>query len=198
MHQLFTTQVYQKKIQFDLKDLAGEIKQMSIKDLAGREWSERNYPNGYTSYGSWDQMHKMSSTFRDLEKKIDKHVYAFSKELDFDIDKNALKMDSCWVNIMPPGVRHTSHLHPHAVISGTFYVDIPLKASGIKFEDPRLGFFMNAPLIKMGGRKENKRFFTLLPKAGDVVLFESWLKHEVPRNESKKPRLSVSFNYGWK
>ncbi|MBC7420753.1 MAG: hypothetical protein H7328_08495 [Bdellovibrio sp.] len=197
MQQLFATQIYQKKIQFDLKDLAKEIHQISTADVAGQKWSSKNYQNGYTSYGSWDQMHKMSSTFRDLEKKIDKHVQALIKNLDFEIDKKALKMDSCWVNIMPPGAQHTSHLHPNSVISGTFYVAIPAKSSAIKFEDPRLGLFMNAPTVKLSGRKENQRFFSLDPKAGDVVLFESWLKHEVPRNESKKPRISVSFNYGW-
>jgi uncharacterized protein (TIGR02466 family) len=32
--------------------------------------------------------------------------------------------------------------------------------------------------------------------AGAVVLFESWLRHEVPANPGAE-RISVSFNYGW-
>ena len=197
MHHLFVTRIYQKKISFDLKDLTSEIKKISLVDLAGRKWSQKNYPKGYTSYGSWDQMHKMSSTFGDLQKKIDKHVNSLAKELDFDIDKKALVMNSCWVNIMPRGAQHASHIHPQSVISGTFYVDVPPRASAIKFEDPRLGLFMNAPPVKLTARKENQRFFQLSPQAGDLVLFESWLKHEVPANQSQKPRISVSFNYGW-
>jgi uncharacterized protein (TIGR02466 family) len=35
----------------------------------------------------------------------------------------------------------------------------------------------------------------LVPKVGEIILFESWLKHEVPPNRVKGTRISVSFNY---
>ncbi|MBC7740813.1 MAG: hypothetical protein H7061_01355 [Bdellovibrionaceae bacterium] len=197
MHQLFTTQVYQNKIAFDLKDLQQEIIHLSKVDQQGIAWSKKNYVNGYTSYGSLDQLHHMASTFTMLESKIKKHVDQFLKSLEYAVAKKSLKMNSCWVNIMPAGSQHTSHLHPHSVISGTYYVSIPPRSSCIKFEDPRLGLFMNAPLVKETARTENKRYFVIDPKPGELILFESWLKHEVPRNVSKKPRISVSFNYGW-
>jgi uncharacterized protein (TIGR02466 family) len=31
--------------------------------------------------------------------------------------------------------------------------------------------------------------------AGKVVLFESWLRHEVPPNPAAAERVSISFNY---
>ena len=198
MHQLFVTHIYQKKLAFKLEDLKLEIEQTMQADQSGQKWSKKNYANGYTSYGSWDQMHKMSSTFETLQKKIDAHVDSFVKKLDFEVKAKALRMNSCWINIMPPNASHTAHIHPHSVISGSFYVDVPAKASAIKFEDPRLGLFMNAPIPKAKAAKENQRFFSILPQAGDLILFESWLKHEVPLNTSRKPRISVSFNYGWK
>jgi uncharacterized protein (TIGR02466 family) len=34
-------------------------------------------------------------------------------------------------------------------------------------------------------------------EAGKVVLFESWLRHEVPANPIAGERISVSFNYNW-
>jgi uncharacterized protein (TIGR02466 family) len=33
--------------------------------------------------------------------------------------------------------------------------------------------------------------------AGKLVLFESWLRHEVPPNPVAAERVSISFNYGW-
>jgi len=33
--------------------------------------------------------------------------------------------------------------------------------------------------------------------AGQVVLFESWLRHEVPSHPTAAERVSVSFNYNW-
>jgi uncharacterized protein (TIGR02466 family) len=197
MHKLFVTQVYQSSLKTDLKDIKKEIFQIQKADVEGQKWSAINYKNGFTSYGSWDQLQKLSSTFSDLEKQIKTHVNKFTKSLNYDLKKNSLKMDSMWVNIMPEGALHTAHIHPHSVISGTFYVDIPANASAIKFEDPRLGLFMNAPLVKATANSENKRFFSVQPKSGDLILFESWLKHEVPLNQSKKPRLSISFNYTW-
>lgn len=197
MHELFVTQIYQASVVTDLKDLIKEIRQIEKADKKGQEWSVENYKNGYTSYGSWDQLHQLSSTFDGIEKQIRKHVFKFSKKLDFDLAGGSLKINSMWANIMPKGSLHAAHLHPHSVLSGTFYVDVPKGASALKFEDPRLSCFMNSPAPKASSKVSNRRFFSVEPKAGDLILFESWLKHEVPLNQSKKPRISISFNYGW-
>ena len=197
MPQHFVTHIYHRKIKGDLKGLQTEIFQIQNADVDGRDWSKANYPNGFTSYGSWDQLHRMSSSFNAVEKKIDLHVERFLKLLDYDIKKKALKMTSLWVNIMPKGSFHTAHIHPQAVISGTYYVSVPKASSAIKFEDPRLLSFMNAPQVRADGRSENKRFVSIQPAPGDLIMFESWLRHEVPLNQSKTPRISVSFNYNW-
>jgi len=38
---------------------------------------------------------------------------------------------------------------------------------------------------------------TIPALAGRLVLFESWLRHEVPPNPVNDERVSVSFNYSW-
>lgn len=181
----------------NLKSLTEEAFLIKKADHIGQKWSELNYHGSYTSYGSWDQLYMMSSEFNKLKSKIDLHVLKYAKKLDFEIKKDSLKMNSMWLNIMENGAQHTAHIHPHSVFSGTYYVQTPPNASSIKFEDPRMGFFMNSPLVKPKAKTVNQRFVSLQPKAGDLVLFESWLRHEVPRNQSSKPRLSISFNYDW-
>lgn len=198
MKTYFSTQIYQSEIAFDLSDLQTEILQIQKLDKVGKDWSKNNYKKGYTSYSSMDQLHQLSSTFGNLQKKIDHHVARYLKDLDATSTLKNLKMTNCWVNIMPKGTQHSAHLHPHSVISGSFYVHVSPDSSAIKFEDPRLSQLMNAPMVKQAARSFNKRFVSLQPKAGDVILFESWLKHEVPTNESSEPRVSISFNYGWK
>jgi uncharacterized protein (TIGR02466 family) len=42
-----------------------------------------------------------------------------------------------------------------------------------------------------------KAFVSLPAKAGEVVLFESWLRHEVPPARYAGERISISFNYAW-
>jgi uncharacterized protein (TIGR02466 family) len=179
------------------RELLDEAYKISKIDAAGHEWSEKNYPGGYTSYGSMGELHRFSSTFGELQKLIDSHVAQFVRHLELSIKPQALRMQTCWVNIMPKSVVHTMHIHPLSVISGTYYVKIPKGASGLKFEDPRMGFFMASPARKPNAKIENQRFVTLKPQAGQVVLFESWMRHEVPPNPVASERVSISFNYDW-
>ena len=56
---------------------------------------------------------------------------------------------------------------------------------------------MAAPMREAKARSELKNFIYVAPKVGDVLLWESWLRHEVPLNLADEERISVSFNYGW-
>lgn len=179
------------------KELKAEALKFSEIDEQGQEWSRKNYKGGYTSYGSIAHLHQVSTTFENLEKEIDTHVRKFVKHLEMDINPKELKMTSCWINIMPTDVIHTMHIHPLSVISGTYYVQTPKNCSSIKFEDPRLEAFMASPPRKHNAKDHNQRHYSLTPKEGHVVLFESWMRHEVPKNDASKERISISFNYGW-
>jgi uncharacterized protein (TIGR02466 family) len=184
-----------------MKRLHRELLQECLKfceiDDEGMEWSEKNYHSGYTSYGSIAHLHEVSSTFGALRKEIDKHVRKFVRALELDVDPRQIQMQSCWINIMPEGALHTMHLHPLSVISGTYYVQTPKNCSALKFEDPRLANFMGAPPPLETASEKNRRFVEIQPSAGSLVLFESWLRHEVPVNKSETERISVSFNYDW-
>ena len=186
-----------KSSSMSLKEITQEIYQIRDVDLAGRKWSQKNYPGGYTSYASMDELHRFSTTFENLEKAIDKQVQAFAKSLEMDLGNKKLKMTSFWVNIMPKNVVHSMHIHPLSAISGTFYVQTPKNSSALKFEDPRLVNFMASPPRKSSARTENQRFISVSPKAGQCILFESWMRHEVPPNQSSQDRISLSFNYDW-
>ncbi len=177
--------------------LAAECAQLRDFDAAGRRWSAKNYPGGYTSYASLNQLHQFSSTFAALEKKLTRHARAFARALDFDLRGSTLRMTDCWANIMPPTAAHSLHLHPLSVISGTYYVVTPRGCPGLKFEDPRLSKFMAAPPRRADARRENKIHVTYPAEAGNVILFESWLRHEVAPNRVDAERISISFNYAW-
>ncbi len=179
------------------KEFTDEIQKIREIDHLGQKWSQTNYPGGYTSYASMNELHKFSTTFEILKKQIDKEVQAFAKQLEMDLQGRKLIMTSLWANVMPSHVVHTMHIHPLSTISGTYYVQTPPKSSAIKFEDPRLVGFMASPPRKVRARPENQRFISVQPKAGDLILFESWMRHEVPPNQSKFDRISLSFNYDW-
>ncbi len=197
---VFTSQIYQASCLTPssplMKDLIKEVSQIETADTGGAEWSAKNYPNGYTSYGSWDRLHLMSPHFQELKTKLDKHVANYLKILQWDVPRREIQLTRLWVNVMKENTIHTMHIHPLSVISGTFYLRTPAGGSGIKFEDPRFVNFMNRPPVKASAR-DKQSFVTLKPKPGQVILFESWMRHEVPLHTAKIPRLSVSFNYDW-
>ncbi len=183
-------------------ELLEEISQIQTVDEEGRKWSQKNYWGGYTSYASatqsFDKLYRFSSTFEKLEKKIRPHVLKFAQSLSWDFNPQDLQVSTFWVNVMPQGTTHSFHHHPLSLISGTFYVQVPKDSVGIQFEDPRLSLMMACPPQKTKTPEAQKNHITLKPKAGDLVLFESWMKHQVPPNPSTQNRVSVSFNYDWK
>ncbi|HEV2701473.1 MAG TPA: TIGR02466 family protein [Steroidobacteraceae bacterium] len=177
--------------------LLRECRQLRVDDVAGRKWSRHNYPGGYTSYGSQHRLYEISPTFEALRKLLLPHVAAFARNVDWDLRARPLTMTDCWVNIMPRGIVHSLHLHPLSTLSGTYYVQIPAGAPGIKFEDPRLERFMAAPPRKASCKEQNRQWVTVPAVPGQVVLFESWLRHEVTANARRQERISISFNFNW-
>ena len=191
---LFPTRIYHAPLtkapgkRFD-RTLRDECEALAASDAAGAKWSDRHYLGGYTSYGSLDRLHLVSSVFAALKKRLDPHAAAFTRRLGYDMAGRTLAMTDCWLNVMPAGVVHSLHLHPTSFISGTYYVAVPKGAGALKFEDPRLSRMMAAP--------PRQAHVSLPARAGDVILFESWLRHEVPPARFAGERISISFNYAW-
>ena len=199
---LFATRLYHAPLsEFDPKVNPGALEQhcyaIAEDDEAGQDWcEEQGYP-GYTSYASLDALPWRFPIFADLVKALDAHVAAFARDLAFALGDKALKLDSIWINILPEGGIHTGHIHPHSVISGTTYVAMPEGTSALKLEDPRLPMMMASPGRLQDAPEDLKQFHYAKPSVGDVLLWESWLRHEVPMNMAEDERVSVSFNYGW-
>lgn len=200
---LFATPLYEASLA-DSKDfrafngeLADACRMLAAEDAAGRRWCEAHAYGGYTSYASLDDLPRRASIFGALKRRLDKHAAAFARTLAFDLGVGRLRLDSLWVNVLEGAAAHSGHIHPHSVISGTYYVAMPAGVGGLRLEDPRLPLMMAAPPRAADAPEHQKGFVYLQPAAGDVVMWESWLRHEAPPGRAKKQRISISFNYGW-
>jgi uncharacterized protein (TIGR02466 family) len=199
--QLFVTELYRSDLSaqpdFDvfLEEIDDACRAFADEDAAGQTWSQTKGYLGYTSYASLPDLPMRASVFADLKAMIDPHVAHFADQVDLDLGGRRPKLDSMWINILEPMGHHSGHIHPHSIISGTFYVHVPEGASALRLEDPRLPLMMNAPLRKPGNPMR-QTFIPVQPQAGTLLLWESWLRHEVPINMSDDVRISVSFNYG--
>lgn len=199
---LFVTRLYRAALSehgpaIDHDELESSCLSIAEDDEAGQSWCEREGYPGYTSYASLTDLPWRFPIFADLKESLDAHVAAFAQDLELDLGEGQLELEDLWINILPEGGTHSSHLHPHSVISGTTYVTMPRGASALKLEDPRSARMMCAPERKQNAREELRKFIYVAPSVGEILLWESWLRHEVPLNMAEEERISVSFNYKW-
>ena len=193
---LFVTRLYEAELGDEalLADLAYSIRTLAEDDEAGRRWSSEHRYAGYTSYASLNDLPKRDPSIGDLAKLLTKHAVAFAKECAFDLTRKP-RLDSLWVNLLRGPGHHSAHIHPHSIISGTLYVEVPKGSGSIRFEDPRLPMMMAAPTRRTDALEELQPFVTVETRPGLLLLWESWLRHEVLPGSGRGERLSVSFNF---
>ncbi|HET9337000.1 MAG TPA: TIGR02466 family protein [Sphingomicrobium sp.] len=191
---LFATPLYEADLVGEqlLADLAHSIRALATDDEAGKRWSRDKGYRGYTSYASLDDLPRRDPAFGELKRVLTRHAAAFAKELAWDVKP---KLDSLWVNLLKAGGYHSAHIHPHSILSGTFYVAVPTGSGDIRFEDPRLAMMMAAPVRREDAPEELRSFVTVAPRPGLLLMWESWLRHEVLPGKGGGERLSVSFNF---
>lgn len=194
---LFSTQITRSTLPEPelLDELEAACWMIEDGDAAGHDWCEREGYPGYTSYASLNDLPQRAPAFGALISLLDKRASEFASSLFWELGNAHLVCDSLWINILGEGGQHSGHIHPNSVISGTCYVAMPKGAGRIKFEDPRLPFMMAAPPLKVDTPEGSQRFKYISPGAGEILMWESWLRHEVMPGRSEDARISISFNY---
>ena len=189
MRSLFATQLYEAELGdlALLSDLAHSIRSLATDDVAGQRWSSEHRYAGYTSYASLNDLPRRDPAVAELTKVLARHATKFAGECGLDLPRKP-RLDSLWVNLLKAGGHHSGHIHPHSIISGTLYVEVPAGSGPIRFEDPRLPLMMAAP-------PRRDTFVTVEPRPGLLLMWESWLRHEVLAGTGKAERLSISFNF---
>ena len=193
---LFITQLYEAEIGDEalLAELAHSIRSLAADDEVGQRWSKEHRYTGYTSYASLNDLPKRDPAFADLAKLLGKHASAFAKDCAFELSRKP-RLDSLWVNLLRGTGHHSAHIHPHSMISGTLYIEVPKGSGAIRFEDPRLPMMMAAPTRRKDAPEPLQPFVEVEPRRGLLLLWESWLRHEVLAGQGKGERLSISFNF---
>ena len=114
----------------------------------------------------------------------------------------AWKMNA-WANINRRGHGNEFHIHPGCFWSGVYYVDDggvgenPELGGAFEMQDPRgAAPAMYAPNLAfaMPGGQSIGASELILPRAGQMVLFPSWLHHAVRPYHGHQARISIAFN----
>jgi uncharacterized protein (TIGR02466 family) len=108
-----------------------------------------------------------------------------------------------WANINRSGHANEFHSHPASYWSGVYYVDdggIAEDASlggELEFMDPRgplPAMFAPHLAIAMAGGLSAGATERIPPKAGRLVMFPSWMMHQVRPYRGTAERISIAFN----
>lgn len=101
-----------------------------------------------------------------------------------------------WVNLLETGGQQQVHTHANSFISGVLYLTTPHPSAHLVFHKNLGGsdfiFTNQNKNVKFGPYNGSKWVMPAIT-AGDLILFPSYLLHEVPINRGER-RISVAFN----
>jgi len=150
--------------------------------------------NGYQSNNILEKPNSRISSFID---SLTSPVKVFSSSLRL---KQSIQLNNMWFNINKPGATNKLHNHPQSIISGVYYLKVPKDSGNIIFYNPAselMSSYLPNSFVNSYDRY-NANSWSITPKENYLILFPSWLRHEVSKNDSKKDRISIAFNYSFK
>lgn len=106
-----------------------------------------------------------------------------------------------WFHITRKGGQKTLHNHPNASWSVVYYIDegdidSENRSGFIQFYDPRAGANMHQDSSNMYLKREyNTNGVAYQPRSGLMLIFPSYLHHEVLPYLGDKPRINIAANY---
>jgi uncharacterized protein (TIGR02466 family) len=124
-----------------------------------------------------------------VPKLVDFGVLLFGQELQWSVKE-------MWTNMLENGGSQTLHSHANSFISGVFYLTPSHPACKTVFVRPPGGFeysFRHHTRDAAVGPFNAGKYMLPQAEAGDLVLFPSYLYHEVPRNQGGQ-RITIAFN----
>ncbi len=113
-------------------------------------------------------------------------------------DKTLISLENIWININSKAAFNRPHVHPESLFSGSYYVKTPSQEGGaIVFVHPAVNFqyHLNADIVE-DWNDFTSASYRIFPKAGDLLIFPSFLVHYVEPNTTDEDRISIAFNAG--
>jgi len=133
-----------------------------------------------------------SDEYAPLRDHIIELVTHVAEKQGIDMSKHHVWLSELWVNKMNTGSEHKIHSHAPSAYSGCVYVECPEGSAPTRFFNPIYNLALTCPLPVF--MKSNCESIDIPPQEGSIVIWNGWLAHNVPPNNSKTPRLTISFN----
>jgi uncharacterized protein (TIGR02466 family) len=191
---IFSNFIAYENLSLDNKSLENFCYDMKEKDPEGRVLSNKG---GWQSRG---YLYKESKNYKILKlgsiiqckMEILRSKFGFVKNTQV----KELKIGNFWININKINDSNSPHIHASSIFSCVYYVKVPEKSGNITFLNSSSNFlekcFNHKQVIKYN--EFNSSTYTYAPKEGDLLMFPSWLLHQVENSESMEDRITIAFN----
>ena len=126
-------------------------------------------------------------------KLISANIHQVFKDMDWDLQKQKIKIPSMWAIINKDGANNARHHHGNSDISAAYYIRAPKNCGEIVFYDPRPAPVFSHPLCNKPNLL-NAMVNSVNPVEGLLVMFPSYLDHSVNANMTSDERIVISFN----
>ena len=109
--------------------------------------------------------------------------------------EHKLYVTQSWALSNPPGIGMHSHSHSNSLISGSFYYDeLPQPLSRVIFDK-----HTSYQQLEINPLRERQNLFNtpvnvLTPESNDLILFPSYLNHQIEANMAQTERRAIAFN----
>ena len=159
------------------------------------EWSQKDKGVQKTNIKGWHSTTNMHQN-PEYQPVVDQLFLAIHQVWEVELLDRKPRLGNMWANINYPNAYNKSHIHPNSLFSGVYYVKSLPNSGKLILRDPRPG-----PQSILPVRKDIEKPPTLWsqvdlePLAGRVIIFPSWVWHEVEPNHSNETRISISFNF---
>ena len=193
-----TQQVFPTLIQVTTHPNAEMVNSALLSDI---EQIREETPNGRPGNWSCDLYTTMTNEGRLQGRSAFKEFADFAKTCAMQFgsimsykfgDKN-MHLNDCWLNIYTAGHSQDTHVHQNNLISAVYFVAAPAGCSGLMFYSPRQYAMIQPDLTEITPINAIQTEYT--PSPGDLVLFDSAVKHSVPVNETEAERITIAMNF---
>jgi len=189
MHLFFSTPVWASKIvdhQIINKQILSYILDLQKRDSEGIKKS--NF-NGWHSH----DFNLNEDAPKNFTEAIKLNINQALKDMNWDLEKQEVKITSMWAIINEKGAFNQRHHHGNSDLSAAYYVTAEKNCGDIVFYDPRPAPVYRHPIAKSPNIL-NASVNSVQPEEGLLVLFPSYLEHSVNPNNSNNKRIVISFN----
>lgn len=133
--------------------------------------------------------------FASAKNKIEFYMQQYFKEIYSPKENLTVKITQSWLNITQKNEQHHTHAHPNSILSAVLYLNTDSE-DRIRFHSP----YESSSVVNF--HNYDKEFTNLynaaacefLVSKNDLIIFPSFLRHDVPTKNTDGHRVSIAIN----